>query len=290
MSSVLKDFSDATTALVRETARRVVSLNGRERGSLSGIVIAPGIIVTAEEALERDGDVEVTLPDGQAATASVVGRDPTTDIAVLRVSGADIAAAPGAARPEAGAIVVGVGRVGKDVVAALGSLAHVGDAWHSSHGGLIELMIRADITLRPATEGGALVDAGGNLVGMAVFGPRRRVIAIPQATLTRVSEHILAHGSVARGYVGVSVQAVAGADQAGPGAIVVGLDQDGPAKSAGILLGDIVRTWNGEPVTGTRSIIDRLGPSSVGQVARLALSRAGNPVEVSVTVAARRTA
>jgi len=160
MSSVLKDFSDATTALVRETARRVVSLNGRERGSLSGIVIRPGIIVTAEEALERDGDVEVTLPDGQAATASVVGRDPTTDIAVLRVSGADIAAAPGAARPEPGAIVVGVGRVGKDVVAALGSLAHVGDAWHSSHGGLIELMIRADITLRPATEGGALVDAG----------------------------------------------------------------------------------------------------------------------------------
>jgi S1-C subfamily serine protease len=290
MTNVLKDFSDATAALVRDVARCVVAVNGRDRGGASGIIVKPGIVVTAEEALERDEEVEVILPNGQAAKASLAGRDPTTDVAVLRVGGADLANPIVGAIPQTGSIVVGVGRVGKDVIAALGSIAYVGEAWHSSHGGLIDAMIRADLTLRRSTEGGALVDAEGKLVGMTVFGPRRRVIAIPHATVIRVAEHILAHGSVARGYVGVSVQAVAGSDGTGPGAIVVGLDQEGPAKNAGILLGDIVRTWNGEPVTGTRAIIDRLGPSSVGQAVKLVLSRAGNPVEVSVTVVPRPSA
>ena len=288
MANILKDFSDATTALVRTAAERVVAVNGRDRGGSSGIIVKPGVIVTAEEALESDDEVEVTLPNGQTAKASIAGRDPSTDVAVLRVEGAAASEPVAAAIPQAGAIVVGVGRVGKDVVAALGSIALVGDAWRSSQGGQIDAMIRADITLRRATEGGALVDAEGKLVGMAVFGPRRRVLAIPYATIVRATEQILAHGSVARGYVGVSVQPVA--VEGGRGAIVVGLDAEGPAKKAGVLLGDIVLTWNGETVNGTRAIIDRLGPSSVGQAVKLGLSRAGNPVEVSLSVAARPSA
>ena len=290
MSNVLKDLSDATTAVVETAARFVVAVNGRERGGASGVIVRPGVVVTAEEALERDEEVAVILPNGQEAAAIVVGRDPTTDVAVLRVRGADVAEPAEGAIPKAGAIVIAVGRVGKDVVAALGSVAFVGEAWRSSQGGTIDAMIRADITLRPATEGGALVDAEGKLVGMAVFGPRRRVLAIPHATIVRAVDHILAHGSVVRGYVGVNVQPVSTDGESGRGAMVVGLDGDGPAKKAGILLGDIVLTWNGDAVNGTRGIINRLGPSSVGQGVKLGLSRAGNPVEVSVTVAARPAA
>ena len=269
MSNILKDFSDAAAAAVQDAARFVVAVNGREPGGSSGIVVKSGVIVTAEEALENDDEVEVILPGGQAAKASVAGRDPTTDVAVLRVTGADIAAPVAAAAPRPGQIVIGVGRVGREVVAALGSVAYVGEAWRSSQGGSIDAMIRADITLRRATEGGALVDAEGHLIGMAVFGPRRRVLAIPHATIMRATEHVLAHGSVSRGYVGVNVQPVATGDAGG--AIIVGLDPDGPAKAAGALLGDIVLTWNGEAVAGTRGIVNRLGPSSVGKEARLGL-------------------
>jgi len=290
MSSVLKDFSDATTAIVQAAAKRVVAVDGRDWGGSSGIIVKPGVVVTAEEALDRDDEVDVILPDGQEAKATVAGRDPTTDVAVLRVSDSDLAEPKAATLPLPGAIVIGVGRIGKDIVAAIGSIAFVGEAWRSSQGGLIEARIRADITLRRATEGGALVDAEGNLVGMTVFGPRRRVLAIPHSTVLRATEHILVHGSVARGYVGVHVQPVA-ADAGSPaGAIIVGLDPEGPAKKAGLIIGDIVVTWNGEPVTGTRSIIERLGPTSVGQTARLGLSRAGKAVEVSMTVAARPSA
>jgi S1-C subfamily serine protease len=290
MSNVLRGFSDATTAVVQAAAQRVVAVNGRDWGGSSGIIVKPGVVVTAEEGLERDDEIDVILPDGKEAKATVAGRDPTTDVAVLRVSGAGLAEPKAAALPLAGAIVIGVGRVGKVVVAALGSIALVGEAWRSSQGGLIDARIRVDITLRRATEGGALVDAEGNLVGMAVFGPRRQVLAIPHSTVMRATEHILLHGSVVRGYVGVHVQPVA-ADAGSPaGAIVVGLDPEGPAKKAGIIIGDVVLTWDGEPVNGTRTIIEKLGPTSVGQSAKLGLSRAGKAVEVSITVAPRPSA
>ena len=290
MSNVLMDFSNATAGVVEGAARFVVAVNGRDRGGSSGIIVRPGVVVTAEEALDRDDDVGVILPDGQETKATVVGRDATTDVAVLRVDGANDAAPAAAAMPKAGAFVIGVGRSGKDVLAALGSVALVGEAWRSSQGGLIDAMIRADIELRWATEGGALVDAEGKLVGMPVFGPRRRVLAIPHTTIMRSVEHILAHGSVMRGYIGVNVQPVSADGGPNRGAIVVGLDDKGPAKKAGVLLGDIVVTWDGDVVSGARNIIDRLGPSSVGQDVRLGLTRAGNPVEVSVKVATRPVA
>ena len=290
MSNVLKEFSDATTALVQAAAKRVVAVNGREWGGSSGIIVKPGVVVTAEEALERDDEISVILPDGQEAQATVAGRDPTTDVAVLRFSGADLAEPKAVALPLPGAIVIGVGRVGKDVVTAIGSIALVGEAWRSSQGGLIDARIRADITLRRATEGSALVDAEGSLIGMAVFGPRRRVLAIPHATVMRATEHILAHGSVTRGYVGVHVRPIAADGGFPAGAIIVGLDPEGPAKKAGVIIGDVVLTWNGEPVNGARSIIERLGPASVGQRAKLWLSRAGKEVDVSMTVAPRPSA
>jgi len=127
MSNVLKDFSDATAGVAEATARRVVAVNGRDWGGSSGIIIKPGVIVTAEEALEHDEDVDIVLLDGQEAKATVAGRDPTTDVAALRVGGADLAEPPAAAQPRAGALVIGVGRVGKDVEAALGSIAAVGE-------------------------------------------------------------------------------------------------------------------------------------------------------------------
>lgn len=291
-SQVLKEFSDAAVAVVESTARSVVAVRGREWGQASGIILKPGVVVTAEEALDKDEEIEITLPDGTTAKATLVGRDPSTDVAVLRFEGGDANVDPPVeAVAKAGSLVLSLGRNGKESIVALGVIAYAGPAWRSSQGGEIDRMIRADIRLARAAEGGPLVDAEGKLVGMAVFGPRRRVLAIPHATIVRAAEQVLAHGSVSRGYIGVSVQSVrVDGEGEGRGAMVVGLDADGPAKQAGVLLGDILLTWDGEAVSGTRSVVHRLGPGTVGRAIKLGLSRAGSPTELTLTVGERPSA
>jgi S1-C subfamily serine protease len=291
-SQVLKDFSDAVVTVVETAARNVVAVHAREWGQSSGIILKPGIVVTAEEALDKDEEIEITLPDGATAKATLVGRDPSTDVAVLRFEGGDAnVEGPVAATAQAGSLVLSLGRNGKESIVALGVISYAGPAWRSARGGEIDRMIRADIRLARAAEGGPLVDAEGKLVGMAVFGPRRRVLAIPQATVVRAAEQVLAHGSVSRGYIGVSVQSVrVDGDGEDRGAMVVGLDPDGPAKKAGVLLGDILRTWDGEAVSGTRSVVHRLGPATVGSSVKLGLSRAGSPTELTLTVGERPSA
>jgi S1-C subfamily serine protease len=288
-SQLLKDFSNAAVDLVETAGRWVVAVHGREWGHASGIIVKPGVVVTAEEVLDKDEDIEVTLPDGTRVAAKLVGRDPSTDVAVLQFEEGDAKVeAPDAATVRPGSLVFSLGRNGSESIVALGVIAYAGPAWRSSQGGEIDQMIRADLALARAAEGGPLVNAEGKLVGMAVFGPRRRVLAIPYATILRAAEQILAHGSVNRGYIGVSVQSVrvdgGGAER---GAMVVGLDPDGPAKAAGVLLGDILLTWDGEAVSGTRSVLHRLGPGSVGQSVKLGLSRAGANTELTLKVGGR---
>jgi len=290
-SQLLKDFSDAAVGLVENGARSVVAVHGRQWGQSSGIIVKPGVVVTAEEALDKDESIEVTLPGGDRVNATLVGRDPSTDVAVLQFEGGEAKIeTPLAATVSAGSLVFGLGRNGGESIVALGVIAYAGPAWRSSQGGDIDRMIRADITLARAAEGGPLIDAEGKLVGMAVFGPRRRVLAIPHATLLRAADQILAHGSVNRGYIGLSVQSVRVEDSEDRGAMVVGLDPDGPAKKAGVLLGDILLTWDGEAVSGTRAVLNRLGPGSVGQSVKLGLSRAGGKTDLTVTVGERPSA
>ena len=292
MSKGLKEFSDAVVAVAETAARSVVAVHGREWGQSSGIIVKPGVVVTAEETLDKDEDIEITLPGGTTAKATLAGRDPSTDVAVLRYEGGEAGAGLAAAgTPKAGSLVLSIGRNGAESIVALGVIGYSGPAWRSSQGGLIDQMIRADLALARAAEGGPLVDAEGNLVGMAVFGPRRRVLAIPHATIVRASDAVLAHGSVGRGYIGISVQSVrVDGDGDGRGAMVVGLDPDGPAKQAGVLLGDILLTWDGEAVSGTRSVVHRLGPGTIGSTVKLGLSRAGSATELSLTVGERPSA
>src|ERR1700682_1008061 len=120
-SQVLKDFSDAVVAVVETAARNVVAVHGREWGQSSGIILKPGIVVTAGEALYKDEEIEITLPDGATAKATLVGRDPSTDVAVLRFEGGDAnVKGPAAATPKAGGLVLSLGRNGKETIVALG--------------------------------------------------------------------------------------------------------------------------------------------------------------------------
>ncbi len=285
-------LSDHIAALVERVAGATVAVHaGRSRSS--GIHWRSGVIVTAEEVLDRDDDIKVVLAGGREVTATLAGRDPTTDVAVLRFQpdGLPVAeiADSGSLRP--GHLVLAVGRHRGDPVANLGSVAFVGGAWMSQRGGSIDTLLRLDLTLSPAAEGGALVDAHGRVLGMVVAGPRGRVLAIPRATIDRAVDQLLAKGYVGRGYLGASLQPIRPRKQVGQGAgegvLVVGIDPDGPAARAGLIVGDIVTAWNAAPIARVREVMRLLGPESVGNSVDLALSRGGAATALKVVIGER---
>jgi S1-C subfamily serine protease len=285
-------------ALVADAAPSVLAVHGGGRRPSSGIVWQPGIVVTAEETIAQDGDLAVTLPGGSRVPATLAGRDPSTDIALLRYEAATptkaFAATPFAAGLQPGHLALAVGSAEGGTVASLGIVSFAGSPWKSRLGGQIDARLVIDVRLPAIAEGGALIAADGALIGMAVFGPRRRVLAIPASTIARVAPIILDRGHISRGYLGVGLQrvAVSGAEGVEPrrGAMVVTLDPAGPANSAGILQGDIIVAVGGAAVTGPRSLYHQLGPDVVGQKVAVDLIRAGTPATVDVTIAPRPAA
>lgn len=296
-SNPLTTFSDHAADLVEQVAKSIVSVHGGGRHPTSGIVWRPGVIVTAEEALERDDDITVTLPGGRQMAAKLAGRDPSTDVAALRIEAPDVPAihAGDAAALRAGQIVLTVGGYDGAPVASLGTVAFVGGAWQSSRGGAIDSFLRLDLGLAPSAEGGAVVDARGATVGMAVLGPRRRVLAIPGSTIERALDSLLTKGHVARGYLGAGLQPIRpghrGDKAAGSaiehGVLVVSVDPNGPAARAGVLVGDIVTAWNAKPIGRVREVIRLLGANSVGETVELQLLRGGAGKALKVVIAER---
>ncbi|MCP4386461.1 MAG: serine protease [Hyphomicrobiales bacterium] len=286
-SNPLHDVSAALTGLVAGVGASVVSIGtGRKRSS--GFVWRSGLVVTADEALPDDDTFTVTLAGGETTEAKLVGRDSSTDIAVLRLDG-------GASEPislvsppaSAGALAVAVGAAEGTPTAALGMVARATGAWRSMRGGEIDARIDLDMRLPPSAEGGLAVDADGQAIGMVVFGPRRRVLVIPAATIERVAAKLETHGRVPRAYIGVGLQPVAVSGGDGRGVMVMNLDPDGPGARAGLHQGDTIVAWNGEPVRHVRSMLRSLGPDSVGETVTLGLRRGGEAKDVTVTIGER---
>ena len=297
--SPLLAFSDDAAELVERTAGSVVAVHGGGRWSSSGIHWRSGVIVTAEEVLERDENIKLTLPSGRIADALLAGRDPTTDVAALRFQPDRLPVATTAgASLRAGHVVVAVGNHDGAPLAALGIVALTGGAWHSVRGGTIDRLIRLDLALSPAAEGGALVDVQGRVIGMTVLGPRRRALSIPSSTIDRTVDQLLARGHVFRGYLGAGLQSVkrertSNGSQASAGqrgVLVVSIDPNGPSARAGILVGDIVTAWNGQPIAAVREIMRLLGPESIGSTVDLGLIRGGTPTALQVVIGERPVA
>jgi S1-C subfamily serine protease len=246
------------------------------------------LVVTADEALAEEGPIRVTLPGGEAVPATVAGRDPTTDIALLRIEHQGRTAVPlDAVAVETGALALAIGAQEGAPVAALGVVAGVGPAWLSSRGGQIDRRVELSLPLPSIAEGGLALDAAGRGFGMVVFGPRRRVLVIPAATIERVAGRLMTHGRIARGYLGLGLQPVRLGSGEGLGLMVTGVDGGGPGAAAGFHQGDVLVTWDGRPVAGVSSLMRTLGPESIGITVPAVIRRAGQPVDLRITIGER---
>jgi S1-C subfamily serine protease len=282
----VQELSAAFSRLVGIAAPSIVAVKSAHSRS-SGFFWRPGLIVTAEEPLSEEGDLTVTLPGGESLPARLVGRDHTTDIAVLRVDRADVPVSQVENQPlPVGALALAVGAEDGVPTAAFGVVSRSTGPWWSLRGGQINARIELDLRMRRSAEGGLAIDATGRAIGMTVFGPRRRVLVIPSATIERVAPRLEKHGHIPRGYLGLGFQLVA-IEGGGRGVMVMKVEREGPGAEAGVHQGDIIVTWNGEPIRHVRSLLRALGPDSVGQKVTLGLRRGGETKNVALTIGER---
>ncbi len=286
-STSLQNLSAALTEVVADVASSIVAVHSRGSRS-SGFVWRPGLIVTADEALAEEGEIVAVMEGGETAPATLVGRDPSTDIALLRVSGVSLKPVsfegPSIA---AGALALAIGSQEGAPVVGIGVVSFAGPAWRSLRGGEIDARLELALSLRRHAEGGLAVDASGRAFGMTVFGPRRRVLIIPAATIARVAAKLETHGRIARGYLGLGLQPVRLDADKGVGVMVMSVDKDGPGAAAGVHQGDVIIALDEQPARHVRSLLRALGPDSVGTTVALALIRAGATVEVRLTIGER---
>src|ERR1700761_2744552 len=282
--NLLHSLSTALEGVVARARPSVVSVHSR-RSRATGFVWKQGLVITADEALADEGEIAIKLADGSSRTATIAGRDHTTDIALLRVDTTGLTPVTLSTQvPALGALSVVVAAERGTPTAALGAVSLAGERWRSLRGGEIDARIELDVRLAFSHQGGLALNAAGEAFGMAVLGPRR-VLVIPSATIERVAPKLESHGRVARGYLGLGLQPVKLDD--GIGAMVMSVDKTGPAAAAGIRQGDIIVGWNGEPLSSVRKLLPALGPDSVGSVVDLAIQRGGEPARFKVTIAER---
>ena len=297
MTDQLVQFSDALAARVEFTKPTAVALRLAHERYVSGIVWRPEAIVASEQSLPRRDEFEVVIAGGAVTTAKVAGRDSSTNIAVLRVQEPLASSSVTTSEARAGAVVIAIGADGTGGASArLGVVNTAGPEWHSSRGGLIDRRITLDVRLARSEEGGPIFDAAGNCIGMSTFGPRGQVLVIPAATINRIVPTLLKDGRVARGWLGVTLQAVAVPDalretvDQSSGLMVMSVVEHGPAAQAGIVAGDIIVSVDRTSTHRFRKIARYFGSESIGRKAELRVIRSGAVITVKTTIAERPVA
>jgi Do/DeqQ family serine protease len=277
-----------------DEAQRATSLG-------SGVIVSSaGYILTNHHVVEAADEIEVGLHDGRKLLAKMVGNDPDTDLAVLRVTADNL---PAITFGSSEALKVG------DVVLAIGNPFYLG---HTVTAGIVsalgrsglgistfENLIQTDAAINPGNSGGALVDAGGNLVGIntAIYsrtgGSMGIGFAIPVSTAQMVLEQIVKSGSVARGWIGVEVQeitpALADSFKLGVqrGALIANVLRGGPADKAGIKQGDVLLEVQGKPVADPNAMLNLIAALRPGAPVKMKIKRQGQDVEATVNIGRR---
>jgi S1-C subfamily serine protease len=296
--TALSDLSQTLAAAVEFAGAGVVRVEARPRFPASGIVFsADGVIVTAHHVVEEDENIQIGLGDGRTISAKLVGRDPTTDIAVLRAQSSGLTARAWADLNalKVGHLSIALGRPGKTVMATLGIVSALGESWRTPGGGKLDRYLQTDVVMYPGFSGGPLIDASGNFIGMNSSALMRGVsLTIPATIIKPVVETLLTKGRIARGYLGVGAQPVrlpetlAKSLNQETGLLIVSVEPGGPADHAGLMLGDTLVAVGGDVVRHLDDLLAALSGDRVGATVPVKIVRGGQVQEVRATIGERK--
>jgi len=299
-SSVLETLSNDFAAAAEGAGPSVVAIYGRRWMPSSGIQWRKGIIVTAHHTIRREEDISVIAEGGKTLKATLAGRDPSTDLAILKLAGDVSLPLPSfgdATVLKLGHVVLALGRSrGTNLVASAGIVGGLNGEWEPRRGGRLDQHIRLTLELYPGFSGGPLVNAQGKVVGINTSGlSRGRGVTIPLATVNRVVDELVEKGHVAKPYLGLAMQPVAIPDSlrakisssVNSALLVVHVEPAGPADKAGVLLGDLVFELQGNAVEDTGDIQHLLGAAKVGDTVQASVLRGGSPMKMSIALTDR---
>jgi S1-C subfamily serine protease len=299
LENPLFSLSNHLASIVEQSGPTVVGIDSHPRAAASGVHWRPGVIVTAEHALRRDEEVRIITASGEQLKAELAGRDPGTDLAVVKVPGFDapVATQAGGGDSKTGSLALALGRSRSGgLTASLGIVSNVGGSWQTWRGGRLERYIRLDLSVYPGASGGAVIDAAGQVIGIATAALSRTApLAIPVETVNRVTDNLLAHGTVPRGFIGVGLQPVALPDHLkaklnltqSTALIVVSVHAGGPAEKGGVMIGDLLVELAGKPVGDTDDIQEALDSGSVVKAIPVRVVRGGALADLEVIVGQR---
>jgi len=294
MSEILQNLSNDLAETVATAGPAVVRVEARDRLPASGIAwSADGVVVTAHHVVERDDNINIGLSDGRTIPAALVGRDPTTDLAVLRAetSGLSAPAWDGGDDLQVGHLVLALGRPGNNVRATMGIVGALGKSWRTPSGGTLDRYLQTDLVMYPGFSGGPLVGADGRVLGLNTSALLRGVsLTVPSSTIRRVVEALLAHGRISRSYLGVGSQPTrlpeGLVDQLGQetGLLLVSVEPGSPAEEGKLYLGDTIVALDGQPVRHLDDLLSNLGGERIGNTVPVRIVRGGQVQEVDVTL------
>ena len=298
-NSILETISNEFASAAEKVGGSVVAVQARRWMPTSGIEWKKGVIVTVHHGVQRDEDIKVLLDGGRSVSAKLVGRDPSTDIAVLTIEEGSSGKLQfgDSTSLKLGHLVLALGRTRRgDLVASSGIIGGISGEWRNRRGGNLDQHIRLDLALYAGFSGGPLLNARGEVVGINTRGlAHGRAVTVPVATVTRVVEELLKKGHIARPYLGIAMQPVQVPDnilsklpaETRVGLLVTHVENGSPAEKAGVLLGDVVFELGGRIAEHMDAIQDSLATAKIGDVLKARVIRAGEIKPVSITLGER---
>jgi S1-C subfamily serine protease len=291
------NFSEDLAAAAEKAGASVVTVRARSRVPSSGIYWRKGVIVTAEHTIRREEEISIIVGEDKKVSAKLAGRDPGTDVAILKIedgTGLKIPQFADASSLKLGHFVLALGRTRTGSLAAsAGIIGALGPAHRTWRGGQVDQSIRLSLELYPGFSGGPLLNTEGQVIGMNTGIGHGRPVTIPSSTVNRVVDELLAKGYIARPYLGVAMQPVSLPEsqheklKTPGGLMVMHVESDGPADKAGIVLGDVIVELQGKFATDIRNLMDSVSSARVGDSVNLKIVRAGDLKELTLKLGER---
>jgi S1-C subfamily serine protease len=296
--STLNEFSEGLSTAVEKAGASTILVDARKRYPASGIAFAEDLILTADHVVTREEDIKVILPDARSLAATIAGRDPGSDLAVLRLEEKALTPAKTSDAVKVGQLALALGRPNAEgMQASWGIVTSIHGPTRTFRGGMLDEYIRTETTPYPGFSGGPLINTEGEVLGLNTSGlTRGSSLTIPVKVAWRVAEALATHGSVKRGYLGVRTQPVEIPEVArqalkreqNHGLLVLWLEEGGPADKGRLLVGDILVAVNGQAVGDPDDLFSALSSDTVGKALPVEVLRGGHPETVNVTVGERK--